>query len=103
MRTALSGVERLFLLNAVTGDEFTQAILTLNLAREAGVKYVVYLSVLHADRIVNVLHFAVQSGAERMLQQVSFDATVFRASYSKARRHLPNIQSRRSILLVLTR
>ncbi|UMM09777.1 hypothetical protein MKW11_06980 [Gluconobacter frateurii] len=65
MRTALSGVERLFLLNAVTGDEFTQAILTLNLAREAGVKYVVYLSVLHADRIVNVLHFAVQSGAER--------------------------------------
>ena len=81
MRTAFSGVRTLFLLNAVTGDEFTQAILTLNLAREAGVERVVYLSVIHADRFVNVPHFAVKYGAERMLQQMGFSATILRPTY----------------------
>src|SRR4051812_44567969 len=36
LRSAFTGVSTLFLLNAVTGDEFTQAIVTLNIAREAG-------------------------------------------------------------------
>ena len=36
LRAAFAGVRTLFLLNAVTGDEFTQAIVTLNVAREAG-------------------------------------------------------------------
>ena len=37
MRAALSGVRTLFLLHAVAPDEFTQALITLNLAREAGI------------------------------------------------------------------
>lgn len=81
LRAAFDGVSTLFLLNAVTGDEFTQALLTLNVAREAGVKRVVYLSVIHADRYVNVPHFAVKFGAERMLQQMGFSATVLRPAY----------------------
>ncbi|WP_260599258.1 SDR family oxidoreductase [Sphingomonas endolithica] len=81
LRAAFSGVSTLFLLNAVTGDEFTQAIITLNIARESGVERVVYLSVLHADRSVNVPHFAVKSGAERMLEQMGFGATILRPSY----------------------
>lgn len=81
MRSALKGIRTLFLLNAVTGDEFTQAIVTLNLAREAGIERVVYLSVIHADRFVNVPHFAVKYGAERMLEQMGFGATILRPSY----------------------
>src|ERR1700730_9124360 len=81
LRTAFTGVSTLFLLNAVTGDEFTQAIITLNVAREAGVDRVVYLSVIHADRFVNVPHFAVKSGAERMLEAMGFSATILRPSY----------------------
>jgi len=81
MRAALKGVRTLFLLNAVTGDEFTQAIVTLNLAREAGIERVVYLSVIQADRFVNVPHFAVKYGAERMLEQMGFGATILRPSY----------------------
>lgn len=81
LRAAFSGVSTLFLLNAVTGDEFTQAIITLNVAREAGVERVVYLSVIHADRFVNVPHFAVKSGAERMLEAMSFGATILRPTY----------------------
>ncbi|NTZ04920.1 SDR family oxidoreductase [Burkholderia metallica] len=81
LRAAFSGVRTLFLLNGVAGDEFTQALIALNLAREAGVERVVYLSVLHADRFVNVPHFAVKSGAERMIEQMGFSATILRASY----------------------
>ncbi|TIV06914.1 MAG: NAD-dependent epimerase/dehydratase family protein, partial [Mesorhizobium sp.] len=43
LRSAFKDVSTLFLLNAVTGDEFAQAIITLNVAREAGVDRVVYL------------------------------------------------------------
>ena len=81
LRAAFSGIKTLFLLNAVTGDEFTQALITLNVAREAGVDRVVYLSVIHADRFVNVPHFPVKFGAERMLEQMGFGATILRPSY----------------------
>ena len=81
LRAALSGVSTLFLLNAVTGDEFTQAIITLNVARAMGVDRVVYLSVFEADRAVNVPHFAVKFGAERMLQAMGFSATILRPTY----------------------
>ncbi|GAC1044761.1 SDR family oxidoreductase [Rhizobium sp. No.120] len=81
LRSAFHGISTLFLLNAVTGDEFTQAIITLNIAREAGVERVVYLSVFEADRAVNVPHFAVKFGAERMLVQMGFSATILRPTY----------------------
>jgi uncharacterized protein YbjT (DUF2867 family) len=81
LRAAFSGVRTLFLLNAVTGDEFSQAIIALNVAREAGVERVVYLSVFEADRAVNVPHFAVKYGAERMLEAMGFSATILRPTY----------------------
>ena len=81
LRAAFSGVSTLFLLNAVTGDEFTQAIITINVAREAGVERVVYLSVFGADEAVNVPHFAVKFGAERMLEAMGFGATILRPTY----------------------
>ena len=81
LRVAFTGVDAFFLLNAVTGDEFTQALITLNIAREMGVDRLVYLSVIHADRFVNVPHFAVKFGAERMIEQMGFSATILRPSY----------------------
>ncbi len=68
LRSAFQGVTTLFLLNAVTPDEYTQAIVTLNVAREAGIERIVYLSVIHSDRYVNVPHFAGKFGVERMLE-----------------------------------
>jgi uncharacterized protein YbjT (DUF2867 family) len=81
LRAAFADVSTLFLLNAVTGDEFTQAIITLNIAREAGIDRIVYLSVFGADQAVNVPHFAVNSGAERMLAAMGFGATTLRPTY----------------------
>ncbi|MBC3765822.1 SDR family oxidoreductase [Neptunicella marina] len=81
LRQAFSGIRTLFLLNAVTGDEFTQALITLNIAREEGIERVVYLSVFDADQAVNVPHFAVKYGAERMLEALGFSAIILRPAY----------------------
>ena len=81
LRGAFAGTSALFLLNAVTPDEFTQALIALNLAREAGIEHVVYLSVLHSDRYLNVPHFAGKFGVERMLEQMGFSATILRPAY----------------------
>ncbi|MCT7317218.1 NmrA family NAD(P)-binding protein [Ralstonia sp. CHL-2022] len=88
LRCAFAGVRTLFLLNAVAGDEFTQALIALNVARESGVERVVYLSVMHAERFVNVPHFAVKSGAERMIEQMGFSATILRPAYFMDNEHM---------------
>ena len=81
LRRAFDGVSTLFLLNAVVPDEFTQALVALNVAREAGVQRVVYLSVIHSDVYVNVPHFAGKFGVERMIEQMGFAATILRPAY----------------------
>ncbi|WP_437317470.1 SDR family oxidoreductase [Sorangium sp. So ce385] len=81
LRSALSGVSTLFLLNAVVPDEFTQALIALNLAREAGIERIVYLSVIHSDRYVNVPHFAGKFAVERMIEQMGLNATILRPAY----------------------
>ncbi len=81
LRSAFSGVSTLFLLNAVVADEFTQALLALNVAREAGIKRIVYLSVIHSDVYVNVPHFAGKFGVERMIEQMGLHATILRPAY----------------------
>ncbi|WP_224244229.1 SDR family oxidoreductase [Hyalangium gracile] len=81
LRGAFAGVSTLFLLNAVVPDEFTQALIALNLARQAGIERIVYLSVLHSDRYVNVPHFAGKFGVERMIEQMGFNATILRPAY----------------------
>lgn len=81
MRVALSSVRTLFLLNAVTPDEVTQALITLNLAREAGIERIVYLSVIHADRFTNVPHFTGKHTVERMIQSLEMPATILRPAY----------------------
>lgn len=81
MRAALSSVRTLFLLNAVTPDEVTQALVTLNLAREAGIERIVYLSVIHADRYTNVPHFTGKHTVERMIESLAIPATILRPAY----------------------
>ena len=81
MRAALSSVRTLFLLNAVTPDEVTQALITLNLAQEAGIERIVYLSVIHADKYVNVPHFTGKHTVERMIETLDLPATILRPAY----------------------
>ncbi len=80
MRTAVKGVTTLFLLNAVTPDELTQALLTLSLAREAGIERLVYLSVFNAEAFADVPHFASKYAVERLIAQAGLPATILRAN-----------------------
>lgn len=81
LRQAFAGVSTLFLLNAVVADEFTQALVALNVAREAGIERIVYLSVIHSDVYVNVPHFAGKFAVERMIEQMGLNATILRPAY----------------------
>lgn len=78
MRKALQGVSTLFLLNAVSTQELTEALLTLNLAREAGIKRLVYFSVFNGESFTNVPHFTSKSTVERMIAQMGIPATILR-------------------------
>jgi len=81
LRAALASTRTLFLLNAVTPDEVTQALVALNLARDAGVERIVYLSVIHADRYTNVPHFTGKHTVERMIESLGIPATILRPAY----------------------
>lgn len=81
VRAALEGVRTLFLLNAVTPDEVTQAMLALALARDAGIERFVYLSVIHSDLFADVPHFAGKYAVERMIGQLGLPATILRPAY----------------------
>lgn len=81
MRAALDGVSALFLLSAVAADELTGTLLTLDLARAAGVRDVVCLSVIHADVFTDPPHFAAKGAAERMIDDLGITATILRPGY----------------------
>jgi uncharacterized protein YbjT (DUF2867 family) len=81
MRAALDGVDTLFLLSAVTAEEFTATLLTLNAAREHGIKGIVYLSIYQAENKVEVPHFMAKHAAEQMMVQLDLPATILRCSY----------------------
>lgn len=81
MREALKGVTGTFLLSAVTPDELTGTLITLSLARAAGVRDFVYLSVIHADAFTDPAHFAAKAAAERMISEFDLAATVLRPGY----------------------
>lgn len=81
MRRAFASARTLFLLNAVTPDEVTQALIALNLAREAGIERIVYLSVIHADAYTDVPHFTGKHTVERMIDSLDLPVTVLRPAY----------------------
>jgi uncharacterized protein YbjT (DUF2867 family) len=81
VRAALDGVSTLFLLAPNAADELTQAMLTLDAAREAGVKGIVYLSVFKGERYADVPHFASKMTVERMIDADRLPATILRPAY----------------------
>lgn len=81
VRSALQGVTTLFLLVPNAPDEITQAMNTVGLAHDAGVRGIVYLSVTRSDVFADVPHFATKHAVEQMMAQRGIGATVLRPSY----------------------
>lgn len=81
MRAVLAGVSTLFLLAPNVGDELHQTMTALNLAREAGVRGIVYLSVYQCDLHPDVPHFACKLIVERMIRRLDLPATLLRPAF----------------------
>ncbi|VXC97059.1 NmrA family transcriptional regulator [Burkholderia sp. 8Y] len=81
LRDALKDVSTLFLLAPNAPDELTQAIQALCIARDSGVKGIVYLSVFKAMEYADVPHFTSKFAAERMIEQAGLPATILRPAY----------------------
>jgi uncharacterized protein YbjT (DUF2867 family) len=58
MRVVLADASTIFLINPVAKDELAQALITLGLAADAGVKGIVYVSMLNADVFLDAPHSA---------------------------------------------
>ncbi len=80
MREALSGIETVFLLNAVSPSELTQALLTLDLAKEAKVRHIVYVSQIKLDW-PDCPHAVAKAGAEALIHSHDLPATILRPAY----------------------
>jgi uncharacterized protein YbjT (DUF2867 family) len=65
----------------VAPDEATQALVTLDLAREAGIQRIVYFSVFNSALFDDVPHFAVKHLVERVIDAQALPATVLRQTY----------------------
>ncbi|HZZ09939.1 MAG TPA: NmrA/HSCARG family protein [Paraburkholderia sp.] len=81
VRAALSGVSTVFVLAPNAADELTQALQTVSIARDMGVKGVVYLSVFKGAEYADVPHFTSKYTVERMIEQADLPATVLRPAY----------------------
>jgi len=78
---AMRGVDKLFLLNAVSPDELTQALIAYGLARRVGLKHVTYLSVFKANQFPEVPHFASKIAVENALREFGVPYTILRPGY----------------------
>lgn len=81
LRAALDGINTLFLLVPNVADELTQAMLALTVAREAGVKGIVYLSVFKGEHYPDVPHFFGKYTVEQMIEKLDLPVSVLRPAY----------------------
>lgn len=73
-----SGVERLFLLNAVSFSETQEGLAALNEAKKAGVQRIVYLSIHNVETGPYIPHFANKLLVEKALKESRIPYTILR-------------------------
>ena len=78
---AMDGAEKLYLLNAVTPDELTQALIAFDLAKRRKFVHVVYHSVFRVDEFLDVPHFASKFAIESALRRFAVPWTILRPNY----------------------
>jgi uncharacterized protein YbjT (DUF2867 family) len=81
LERALNGIDKLYLLNAVTPDELTQALIAYDLAKRLKVKHIVYHSVFRVDYFKDVPHFASKFALESALHTFDLPFTIIRPNY----------------------
>jgi len=78
---AMKGVDKLYLLNAVTPDELTQGLIAYDLARKHELSHVVYHSVFRVEHFKDVPHFASKFAIEGAIREFDVPFTIIRPNY----------------------
>lgn len=78
---ALNGIDKLYLLNAVTPDELTQGLIAYDLAKKLKLKHIVYHSVYRVQMFKDVPHFSSKFALESALREFDLPYTVIRPNY----------------------
>jgi uncharacterized protein YbjT (DUF2867 family) len=81
VQRALDGVDKLYLLNAVTPDELTQGLIAYDLARKSKLSHIVYHSVFRVEHFKDVPHFASKLAIESALREFDLPFTIIRPNY----------------------
>ncbi len=81
LRGALDGASTMFLLSPVAPTELGMALVALALARDAGVRGVVYFSMINANRFLDCPHAAAKNAAELAIARLDLPATILRPNY----------------------
>jgi uncharacterized protein YbjT (DUF2867 family) len=81
VQKALHGMDKLYLLNAVTPDELTQGLIAYDLAKRLKLKHIVYHSVFRVEHFKDVPHFASKLAIENALRQFDVPFTIIRPNY----------------------
>jgi uncharacterized protein YbjT (DUF2867 family) len=81
VQKALDGVDKLYLLNAVSPDELTQGLISYDLARKLKLKHIVYHSVFRVEHFKDVPHFASKLAIENAMREFDVPFTVIRPNY----------------------
>jgi uncharacterized protein YbjT (DUF2867 family) len=81
VETAMQGMDKLFLLNAIAPDELNQALIAFVKAKKAGIQHVVYLSALRVDQFGDVAHLASKHAVESALRSFGVPYTILRPGY----------------------
>jgi uncharacterized protein YbjT (DUF2867 family) len=81
VQKALHGVDKLYLLNAVTPDELTQGLIVYDLAKRLKLKHIVYHSVFRVEHFKDVPHFASKLAIENALREFDVPFTIIRPNY----------------------
>jgi uncharacterized protein YbjT (DUF2867 family) len=78
---ALEGVDKLYLLNAVTPDELTQGLIAYDLAKRYKLSHIVYHSVFRVEYFKDVPHFASKLAIESAIREFDVPFTIIRPNY----------------------
>jgi uncharacterized protein YbjT (DUF2867 family) len=81
VQNAMDGVDKLYLLNAVSPDELTQGLIAYDLAKKLKLKHIVYHSVFRVEHFKDVPHFASKLAIESALHEFDVPFTVIRPNY----------------------
>src|SRR5947209_151036 len=71
VRVALNGIDKVYLLNAVQPDEFTQATIVYNMCKRNSIKHLVYQSVINPELFKDVPHFGGKLAIENAIKETA--------------------------------